>query len=106
MKTNIIKVIFFSLLLVVNISLSAQVFQRDEQPEQPSESRLERGIGDEGTRALETPPDDPSAGGNQPVGGPVGEGLLLLMGMGALYGVRKLSRKRKNADEFSSGSEE
>jgi len=106
MKTNIIKAVLFSLLIVVNISLSAQIFQRDDNNDQASGSNTERGIGDNGTRALENPPDDPSAGGNQPVGGPVGEGLLLLLGMGAVYGVRKLRGRNKKENIFDQNSEE
>jgi len=97
MKTTIIKSVLFSLLIVVNISLSAQIFQRDDNNE-ASGNNTERGIGEVNEKALPTPPDDPSAGGNQAVGGvtgPVGEGLLLLLGMGALYGVRKLRRREK-----------
>lgn len=45
------------------------------------------------------PPGDPSTGGVGPVGGtaPVGSGTLLLVSMGAIYGIRKsqLIRKRK-----------
>ena len=96
MKTTIIKSVLFSLLIVVSISLQAQIFNRDdENNNNASRSNTERGIGDVDERALPTPPDDPSGGGNQPVGGPVGEGLLLLLGMGALYGVRKLRRCEK-----------
>lgn len=95
MKTNIIKAVLFSLLIVVNISLSAQIFQRDDNNDDAARNSTERGIGDVNERALPNPPDDPSAGGNQVVSGPVGEGLLLLLGMGALYGVRKLRRCEK-----------
>ena len=94
MKTTIIKSVLFSLLIVVNISLSAQIFQREDNNE-ASGNNTERGIGEVNEKALPTPPDDPSAGGNQVVSGPVGEGLLLLLGMGALYGVRKLRRREK-----------
>lgn len=43
------------------------------------------------------PPPNPAGGGNGPVGGsaPVGEGLILLLLMGATYGGKKLYHLRK-----------
>lgn len=46
------------------------------------------------------PPTDPSAGNNPPVGGgaPVGSGLLILLTMGAAYGVKKYTDARKESE--------
>lgn len=48
------------------------------------------------------PPDNPSNGGNGPVGGgaPIGSGIAILLALGAGYGAKKVYdfRKRKLAE--------
>jgi len=50
------------------------------------------------TFAQSTPPADHGASGNQTGGGaPIGGGLFILLGFGAVYGGKKLYDKRKTA---------
>jgi len=73
MKTTILKTIALSVLLLGVFSLNAQ----DVPP---------------------PPPPGHNQTGNQEGGrGPVGEGILLLLGLGATYGVRKFYLKKRSS---------
>jgi len=48
------------------------------------------------------PPDEHGSGGNQSPGGgtaPIGSGLIMLLGMGAAYGAKKVFDARKRLEE-------
>jgi hypothetical protein len=55
--------------------------------------------------SIAQPPDPPGShgqGGNMPPGGgmaPVGSGMVILIGMGAAYGAKKIFRAYKNQEE-------
>jgi hypothetical protein len=70
MKKTFLKILLFSFLLI-----SAQQLLAQGPPD---------------------PPSDPSAGGNEVVGGgaPIGNGLTLLLSLGALYAIRKFYNHR------------
>ena len=75
MKKNILKLLLFSLLLIVGQVLIAQP---------------------------PNPPGDPSSDGNQVVGGnaPIGGGLELLLLMGLAYGSKKTYKIWKTKEEL------
>ena len=77
MKKNLIAIILTSFFFVLSFVLTAQ------------------------TTAPPDPGSDPEPGGNTPLGGgaPIGGGTLILIGLGAIYGGKKVYKLYKDNQE-------